>query len=98
MVSWPFKSTTWMPSTSREAIASDIALARRSLLVNFRAGSQIVSGLVPVLVRRSLRTASGLPEGMSQDFDIRMPKDGDAVFVHSVPVRQPAMLVSLLGI
>ena len=55
-------------------------------------------GLEPVLVRRSLGTASGPPEGMSEDFDIRVPKDRDTVFIHGVPVRLRGILVSLLGI
>jgi hypothetical protein len=35
---------------------------------------------------------------MSQDCGILVRKHRDAVFVHSVPLRQPGMLVSLLGI
>ena len=35
---------------------------------------------------------------MSQRGDVLVPKDGDAVFIHSCPVRQFGMLVSFLGV
>jgi hypothetical protein len=35
---------------------------------------------------------------MSQRCDVFVPKDREAVFVHSVPVRLLGMLVSLLGV
>ena len=35
---------------------------------------------------------------MSQLGDVLVPKDRDAVFIHSVPVRLLGMLVSLLGV
>src|SRR5271157_1225124 len=57
-----------------------------------------MSGLEPVLVRRSLRTASGLPQRMSQLGDVLAPKGCDAVFIHGGPMRLLGMLVSLLGV
>ena len=53
-------------------------------------------GLVPVFFRRSLRTASGLPQRMSQRGDLLVPKGGDAVFIHSGPMRLLGVLVSFL--
>jgi len=35
---------------------------------------------------------------MSQGRDVLVPKDREAVFIHSAPVRLPGMLVSLLGV
>jgi len=55
-------------------------------------------GMEPVFVRRSLRTASGLPQRMSQRGDVRVPENREAVFIHSVPARLLAMLVSVLRV
>ena len=59
---------------------------------------QFLHGMEPVFLRRSLRTASGLPERISQRRDVLVPKDREAVFVYSGPVRFLGMLVSLLGV
>src|ERR1039457_276409 len=58
------------------------------------AGAQVVSRMEPILVRRSVRTTSRLPEFTSQDGDIFMSEGGDAM-PHRNCLR---MLMSLLGV
>ena len=57
----------------------------------------MVRGMEPVLFWRSFRTASALPQRIGQFGDFAVPKDRDAVLIHSVPVQLLATLVSLLG-
>ncbi len=49
----------------------------------------------PVFFRRPFRTASGLPQRVSQCGDFVVPKKRDAVFV---PMHLVGMLVSVLGV
>jgi hypothetical protein len=42
-------------------------------------GSQLFHGVEPVFLRRSLWTASGLPEFPSEGGDVFMPEGGDAM-------------------
>ena len=73
-------------------------LGAPSFRQTFSARPQFMRGLEPVFFRRSLRTASGLPQRMSQRGDVLVPKGGDAVFIHRGPVRLLGMLVSFLGV
>ena len=43
------------------------------------AGSQFFHRVVPIFLRRSLRTASGLPEFPSEDCDVLVREWGDAM-------------------
>jgi hypothetical protein len=58
------------------------------------AGPQLFRRLEPILVSRSVWTASGLPEFMSAGGDFVVSKRGDAVG-HSSPTR---MLMSFFGV
>ena len=58
------------------------------------AGAEFFHRMEPILLRRSGRTTSGLPQFTSQDGDIFVPEGGDAV-PHGY--RQ-SMLMSLLGV
>lgn len=55
-------------------------------------------GTVPVFFRRSVRTASGLPQRVSQRGNVLVPEGRDTVFIHRFPVHLPCILVSLLGV
>jgi hypothetical protein len=68
-----------------------------SLLLTLRPLSQVFSRFKPVHVRRSFRTASSLPEFMSQRLGVLVPKDLDAALIHRLRAKLPGMLVSLLG-
>ena len=55
-----------------------------------RAGSQLFRGVEPILLRRSFRTASGLPELMREGRDLVVSERGDAMSGRSrlvVPLR-----------
>jgi hypothetical protein len=82
------KSVSWIPILS----------GARSFLATFSADAQFLRGMEPVILGRSLRTASGLPKGVRQRCDVLVPKVPDAVLHHSVPVRLLGLLVSLLGV
>ena len=69
-----------------------------SLLETLAAAPQFLRGAVPVFFRRSVRTASGLPQRVSQDGDVLVPEHRDAMFIQEALVRLPGMLVSLLGV
>jgi hypothetical protein len=58
------------------------------------AGPQFFHGMEPVFLRRSVRTASGLPEFMSEGGDVLMPERGDAMSHGS----RLSMLRSVLGV
>lgn len=66
--------------------------------VTFGVGSQVLGGLEPVLVRRPLRAASGLPQRIGQRGGFLVPKGLDAVFIHGVSMHLPGMLMSLSGV
>ena len=68
-----------------------------SLLAIFFANPQLVRGAEPVFIRRPLRTASRLPQLVSQRRDFIMPEDREAVFIHRFVVRQRSMLKSHSG-
>jgi hypothetical protein len=70
----------------------------QSPLVTLGASPQFLDGLEPVLVRTSLRAASGLPERIGQCGGVLVPKGSDAVFVHSFSMHLHCMLVCLLGL
>ena len=69
-----------------------------SLPDTLAAAPQFLRGAVPIFFRRSLRTASGLPQRMSQRCDVVVTKPGNAVFIHRVSMRLLGMLVSFLGV
>jgi hypothetical protein len=62
------------------------------------ASPQFLYGMKPVFFRRALRTASRLPQRMSQGCDVLVPKSRFAMGLHSVPVCLLGFLVSLLGV
>jgi len=91
------RGTSFATGTGTAASSRQARDPRPSLLVNLRAGSQLLRGLQPVLVWRSLRTASGFATAHEPTLPYLVPKVRDAVFIRRAPVRQLGMLVSLLG-
>ncbi len=59
-----------------------------------RAGSQLFRRTEPIFLWRSFRTASGLPELMSQGCDVIVSEYGDAMTAG----RRLAVPMSLLGV
>ncbi len=46
-------------------------------------GSQCFRGMEPIFLRRSVRTASGLPEFISERRNVSMSECGEAMFIRS---------------
>jgi hypothetical protein len=69
-----------------------------SLVETFSARPQFLRGTEPVFFRRSLRTASGLPQRMSQHRNVLVTEGRNDTFILRSLKRPLFVLVSLLGV
>jgi hypothetical protein len=54
------------------------------------AGAQLLRGVQPIFVGRSMRTASGLPQFISEGRDVGMSECGDAMSIYG---RRPSIML-----